>query len=162
MKRYFLSMSILMIALFGCSNDVHIVPSTEHYLSEPFCWGGDLENRKGKLILVNGNENATIYIVSTSCEIQNSARKNSIIEYVSLLRIGGEESIIREALELSPNTRIIPNYILPSHAPEMQSSVFDVEFRVKNQENNGFEFFELTYLKIDKKSFQRFGDILED
>ncbi|WP_162814915.1 hypothetical protein [Erythrobacter aureus] len=161
MKRRFLPALFLISSLIGCKADARLVSDVEDYLSDPVCWGGDLENRRGKLVLVESDKSATIYIVSSTCEIRDAVGENSILDHLSFLRIDGDEDVIREALGLSRNIRVVPNFISSSKLPEMQSPVFNVEFGVKRQENDGFQFFELTYLRVDDESRSLFSNLLD-
>lgn len=161
MKRGLLPAFLFISSLLGCDTDARLVSSTEDYLNEPFCWGGDLEHRKGKLVLVESDKNATIYIVSSACEIRSAVGENSILDYLSFLRIDGDENVIREALGLSRSIRVVPNFISSRRLPDLQSPIFDVEFTVRRQENDGFQFFDLTALQVDDESRAPFSNFLD-
>ena len=161
MKTRLLPIFLLVSSLGGCEADVRLVPSAEEYLSEPFCWGGDLEKRKGKLVLVESDKSATIYIISSTCEIQDAVGENSILDHLSFLRIGGEENVVREALGISRDIRVVPNFITSGRLPSLQSAVFNAEFTVKRQQSDGFQFFDLTYLRVDDESRVPFSNFLD-
>lgn len=141
---------------------MRLVSNAEEYLHDPFCWGGDLKSRKGKLILVERDQSAIIYIISSTCKIRGAVGENSIIDHLSFVRIDGDDNVIREAFGISQNIRVVPNFIIPRTLPDLQSPVFDAEFVVDPQDSNEFQFFELNYLRVDEKSRTSFSNFLDN